>query len=73
MQTNFIGVCVLQDLVALVVGSLEREGVRMLRECEPREVRRENEGGEEGRRLEVIWHDKGTGDTEKVRNYTTLL
>lgn len=58
--------------MSLVVGSLEREGVRMLRECEPREVRRESEEGEEGR-LKVIWHDKGTGDTEKVRNYTTLL
>lgn len=72
MQTNSISVCVFQDLVSLVVGSLEREGVRMLRECEPREVRRESEEGEEGRR-KVIWHDKGTGDTEKVRNYTTLL
>lgn len=58
--------------MSLVVGSLEREGVRMLRECEPREVRRESEVGQEGR-LEVIWHNKSTGDTEKVRNYTTLL
>ena len=51
-----------QDLVSLVVGSLEREGVRMLQECEPREVKREGETG----RLEVCWYNKNTGETEQV-------
>ena len=51
-----------QDLVSLVVGGLEREGVRMMRECEPREVKREGETGG----LEVHWYNKNTGETEQV-------
>lgn len=58
----------LQDLVSLVVGSVEREGVRILRECKPQEVRRDSK--EKGR-LQVIWYDKSTGDTKEVRNGLT--
>lgn len=52
--------------MSLVVGNLEKEGVRILRECEPREVRRA--GGDEGKegRLEVNWYNKTTGNTEQV-------
>lgn len=51
--------------MSLVVGGLEREGVKMMRECEPREVRRVMGEGEEGR-LEVVWLNKRTGKTERV-------
>ena len=48
--------------MSLVVGSLEREGVRLMRECEPSEVGRVK--SEE--RLEVTWHNKTTAETERV-------
>ena len=46
--------------MSLVVGDLEREGVRVMWGCEPREVRRG--GGEEGP-LAVNWSSKTTGET----------
>ena len=57
--------------MSLVVESLEREGVRMMRECEPREVRRVREEGDGGKgeegRLGVSWYNKNTRETEQVR------
>ena len=64
LSRNLSSVCV-QDLVSLVVASLEKEGVRMMRECEPRELRGVGGDGEEGR-VEVSWYNKTTGEREQV-------
>jgi thioredoxin reductase (NADPH) len=58
-----------QDLVSLVVGSLEREGARVMQRCEPREVKREGETGG----LEVHWYNKNTGETEQEKWDTVLF
>ena len=59
--------------MSLVVGSLEREGARVMQRCEPREVKREGETGG----LEVHWYNKNTGETEQVgiiyTRFTVLL
>ena len=56
--------------MSLVVGSLEKEGVRVMRECEPRAVRRVRGEGEEGRgeegMLEVTWYCRNTQETNQV-------
>ena len=52
--------------MSLVVENLEKEGVRMLRECEPVEVRRVKE------RLEVTWYNKTTRETDQVSFYHSL-
>ena len=83
MKKSFLCVCVcvcvcVQDLVSLVVASLEKEGVRMMRKCEPRELRGVGGDGEEGR-VEVSWYNKTTGEREQVchdnlyRNRTSQL
>ena len=53
--------------MSLVVGSLEREGVRVMWGCEPQQVRKAGRrgGGEEGP-LNVGWLDKDTGDVHQV-------
>ena len=53
----------------LVMGSLEREGVRVMWGCEPQQVRRVEgggEAGEEGAALNVSWFSRDTGETHQV-------
>lgn len=56
--------------MSLVVDNLEKEGVRLLRECEPRAVKRVGGEGEEGRgdegMLEVTWYCRNAQDTHQV-------
>ena len=49
----------------LVMGSLEREGVRVMWGCEPQQVRGGGEAGEEGA-LNVSWFNRDTGETHQV-------
>ena len=50
------------------MADLEREGVRVMRECVPREVGRMGSGEEveEGGRLKVKWYCKNTEETKQV-------
>lgn len=52
--------------MSLVVSNLEREGVRLMRVCEPREVRMVKSEEEGEKRLEVTWYNKTTGENEHV-------
>jgi pyruvate/2-oxoglutarate dehydrogenase complex dihydrolipoamide dehydrogenase (E3) component len=64
-----------QDLVMLVMGSLEREGVSVMWGCEPQQVRRVEGGGEAGEEgaLNVSWFSKDTGETHQGEWDTVLF